>query len=193
MIDIQSIADVELLRESEELECKLALGRDGKGAVPADFWETYSAMANTDGGWVLLGVQEKKGRFEIRGIAEPDRIRRELVDLANNPKKVSVNLLSKDSIKEWSVEGKTLMSVRIPRATRKQRPVFLQGNPLGGNAYRRMHEADQVIGDEEVKRMLADQTQDSLDDRILSHYDLLGVVLGVGSRNEALCVAWGRA
>lgn len=172
MIDIQSIADVELLRESEELECKLALGRDGKGAVPADFWETYSSMANSDGGWVLLGVQEKKGRFEIRGIAEPDRIRRELVDLANNPKKVSVNLLCKDSIKEWVVEGKTLMSVRIPRATRKQRPVFLQGNPLGGNAYRRMHEADQVIGDEEVKRMLADQTQDSLDDRILPHYDL---------------------
>ena len=33
MIEIQTIADLELLRESEELECKLALGRDGKGAL----------------------------------------------------------------------------------------------------------------------------------------------------------------
>jgi predicted HTH transcriptional regulator len=172
MTDIQSISDIELIRESEELECKLALGRDGKGALPVDFWETYSAMANTDGGLVLLGVQEKKGRFEIRGICEPDRIRKELIDLANNPKKVSVNLLTNDSIKEWLVDGKTLMSIWIPRAARKQRPVYLQGNPLGGNAYRRMHESDQKIGDEEVKRMLADQTQDSLDDRILPHHDL---------------------
>lgn len=172
MIELHTAADIEVLRESEELECKLAAGRDGKGALPAEFWPTYSAMANTDGGWVLLGVREKQGRFEVRGIEEPDRIRKELVDLANNPKKVSVNLLRPDSIREWEVEGRRVLSVRIPRAGRKQRPVFLQGNPLGGNAYRRLHEADQVIGDDEVKRMLADQTQDALDDRILPHFDL---------------------
>ena len=33
MIDIQSIADLELLRESVDLECKLAAGRDGQGAL----------------------------------------------------------------------------------------------------------------------------------------------------------------
>ncbi|MEY2726480.1 MAG: hypothetical protein RLZZ458_2347 [Planctomycetota bacterium] len=57
MIDIQSRADLELLRESVDLECKLAAGRDGQGAVPEDFWRTYSSFANTDGGIVLLGVQ----------------------------------------------------------------------------------------------------------------------------------------
>ena len=172
MIEIQTVADLELLRESEELECKLALGRDGKGALPQGFWETYSAMANTDGGWIVLGVQEKQGRFIVRGIEQPDRVRKELVDLANNPNKVSVNLLGRESVEERTVEGKALLVVRIPRATRKQRPVYLNGNPLGGNAYQRLHEADQRIGDESVKRMLADQTQDALDDRILPHFDL---------------------
>lgn len=172
MNEIQSIADLELLRESEELECKLAAGRDGKGALPGDFWPTYSAMANTDGGWVLLGMQERKGRFEVRGVEEPQRLRKELVDLANNPKKVSVNLLRNDSVHEWTLDGRTVVAVRVPRAARKQRPVFLNGNPLGGNAFRRLHEADQVIGDDEVKRMLADQMQDSLDDRILPHFDV---------------------
>lgn len=36
MIDIQTIADLELLRESVDLECKLAAGRDGKGALPEE-------------------------------------------------------------------------------------------------------------------------------------------------------------
>ena len=47
MIDIQSIADLELLRESVDLECKLAAGRDGRGALPEDFWPTYSALEST--------------------------------------------------------------------------------------------------------------------------------------------------
>ncbi len=50
MFDIHTIKDIGFLRESCELECKKAGGRDGRGAVPESFWETYSAMANTDGG-----------------------------------------------------------------------------------------------------------------------------------------------
>lgn len=57
------------LTESVELECKLAAGRDGKGAIPRDLWETYSAFANTHGGVILLGIREKpKGRFRIEGV-----------------------------------------------------------------------------------------------------------------------------
>jgi len=61
MIEIRSRADLTLLRESVELECKLAAGRDGQGALPDDFWPTYSAFANTAGGVVLLGVREMTG------------------------------------------------------------------------------------------------------------------------------------
>lgn len=38
MIEITSVADFSLLRESVEMECKLAAGRDGAGALPEDFW-----------------------------------------------------------------------------------------------------------------------------------------------------------
>ena len=172
MIEIQSIADLELLRESVDLECKKAAGRDGQGELPHDFWETYSAMGNTDGGLVLLGVQEKHGIFSLHPLVNLERIRKELVDLANNPRKVSVNLLGNHSIRELSVGGQTILQVEIPRATRMQRPVYLNGNPLQGNAYRRFHDADQRLSDEEVKRMLAEQTHDTLDDRILKNFDL---------------------
>jgi hypothetical protein len=38
------------LSECCDLECKAAQGRDGRGELPDDFWKSYSAMANTDGG-----------------------------------------------------------------------------------------------------------------------------------------------
>lgn len=44
------LEDLRRLRESVAVECKLAGGRDGQGAVPEDFWATYSAFANTQGG-----------------------------------------------------------------------------------------------------------------------------------------------
>lgn len=172
MIEFTALDDLSLLRESVSLECKLAQGRDGKGALPDDFWPTYSAMANTDGGIVILGVRERKGQFEVAGIENPDKLRTELFNHLNNRQKVSVNLLRDEDVRAWPVEGKTLLVVEIPRARRQQRPVYLRGNPLGGHTYRRLHEGDRPLPDEDVKRMLAEQVEDSRDERILPGYGL---------------------
>lgn len=170
MMMIESLDDLALLRESISLECKLAAGRDGKGALPEDFWPTYSAMANADGGLVVLGMRERKGYFEPVGIDNPDKVRTELFNNLNNRQKVSVNLLTDQHVREWSVQDKTLLVVEIPRARRQQRPVYLTPNPLGGNTYRRLNEGDRQLPDEDVKRMLAEQVEDSRDDRILQNY-----------------------
>lgn len=169
MIGINSIADIALLRESVDLECKLAGGRDGQGAVPDDFWSTYSAFANTQGGVVLFGVREKNGHFDIAGIQNVANLRKELFDCLNNRQKLSVNLLTDTSVREIELEGKT---IEIPRATRKQRPVYLTTNPLAGHTYRRLNNGDCPVPDEGVKRMLAEQVEDSRDTRILTGFGL---------------------
>lgn len=63
MFEIKILEDINNLKETHELECKLAIGHDGKGELPKDFWLTYSAFANTHGGIVLLvlGLKENNG------------------------------------------------------------------------------------------------------------------------------------
>ena len=63
MIDIRTLDDIALLAESAVLECKLAGGRDGRGKLPGDFWESYSALANTDGGIILAGSRQTGSSF----------------------------------------------------------------------------------------------------------------------------------
>ena len=68
--------DVASLAEAYDLECKAAQGRDGRGELPDDVWKSYSAMANADGGVILLGVQEKpRGSFRALGLADVERVR----------------------------------------------------------------------------------------------------------------------
>lgn len=172
MTVIESIADLELLRESVELECKLAAGRDGQGALPEDFWPTYSAFANTRGGLVLLGVREKREQFLVEGVVNVAKVRKDLFVALNNRQKVSVNLLTDAHVHEVTLEGRTIMVIEVPRATRRQQPVYLTGNPLAGHTFRRLNDGDRALPDEEVKRMLAEQVEDSRDDRLPRGYDM---------------------
>jgi predicted HTH transcriptional regulator len=171
-LDLNHLKDLDLLRESIDIECKLAHGKDAQGQLPKDFWPTYSAMANTDGGTILLGIGQRKSRFIVEGVPNPAAVRKQLVDLLPNRNKVSANLLSDRSIQEIELEGKMVLAIHIPRAGRKDKPVYLNGNPFGGNCFRRFDEADQAMSEEEVKLLLAEQSQESLDYRILPKFGM---------------------
>lgn len=172
MLEIDSLEDITALRESVDVECKLAQGRDGKGALPREFWPTYSAFANTQGGDIFLGVRERSGgRFELAGVADPHKLLDELWTGLNNPQKVSVNLLRDRWVRILEIDGKAVVHVHVPAATRKQRPVYLRGNPLTGT-YRRFNSTDHLLGEEQVRRMLAEQVEDSRDNEILRGFGL---------------------
>ncbi|MGE4124214.1 MAG: helix-turn-helix domain-containing protein [Pusillimonas sp.] len=170
-VDLHTLEDINLLGESLELECKLAQGQDGTGEVPKDFWRTYSAMANAQGGVVLFGVQEKAGQFSVAGLKNPAKVRADLFNTLNNRAKVSTNLLNDADVTIVVVDSRNVLVISIPAATRKQKPVFLNGQPLG-NTWLRLNDGDRHCDDETVKRMLAEHLEDERDARILIGFDM---------------------
>ncbi|TMP26689.1 AAA family ATPase [Pseudoalteromonas rubra] len=168
--EIKTLDDISLLRESSELECKQAGGKDGKGAIPKDMWETYSSFANTNGGTIILGLKEKRNQFSPTGIENIEQIKADLFNTVNS-QKVSCNLLTNDSVQEVTIDGKNLLIIYVRRAKREERPVFLNGNPFEGS-YIRAHEADQKLSAERVKRMMAEQIEDSRDNEVLPYFDM---------------------
>ena len=167
-----TLEDIAALSESTDFEAKLAGGRDGRGELPQDIKPTYSAMANTRGGTVCLGLRQLDDEhFEAVGIRNPDRVVKQLWDTLHDRDQVSANVLSLGDVEVITVDGNLLVLVQIPRARRGDRPVFVGKNPLDGT-YIRRHEGDYKCERERVERMLAERSQDSLDGQILERYGL---------------------
>jgi len=163
--------DLAHLREGWDFEAKLAAGRDGKGSLPGSFWETYSAMANTDGGTVVLGVAERSdGSFEVAGLQDAARVEQDLWNLLDNRQKVSANVLAQADVQRQEVDGHDVLVISIPRAPRTSKPIYLNGNPF--NAFRRSREGDRRCSELEVRRMMADASDEPGDAEVLDGFGL---------------------
>ncbi|MBN3196312.1 RNA-binding domain-containing protein [Pectobacterium versatile] len=171
MFLISDLTDLCTLSETSELEFKLAQGKDGLGKLPDDFWPTYSAMANCRGGYVVLGIREKKGEFTVAGIPDINTVKRQLFDLAGSKKKVNVNLLTDQLVQTVTLENKNILIIEIPIARREQKPVYLNNQPMTETWFR-MHEGDHRCSEEQVRRMMAEQVEESRDNRIVQNFDM---------------------
>ena len=107
--------DLGTLREGDRLEFKKS---DGK--LSEDFWPTYSAFANTYGGTIIIGLREDGhgGAVTPVGVKNPDKIINDIWVQANNPQKVSVNVLTGGDVRTEDVDGVTVIVVDVPRAER---------------------------------------------------------------------------
>ena len=167
--------DVDKLLQGGErisLECKKALG-----GIPNSLWETYSAFANTDGGTILLGVEEdtaakaRTKRFSVTGVDDADKLRKDLWNILSNKEKVSVNLLNDSDISVVEVGDKEVIAIHVPRAEYNLRPVYINNNPIRG-AYRRNHEGDYHCTEQMVRMMVRDSFEDGNDRQLIEYYTM---------------------
>lgn len=157
-------------RENDTLECK-----EAKSNVPKrDFRRTYSALANTNGGTILLGVKEdmKAKTYEITGVLDSDEIKKSVWDFVNDSTTISVNLLHNELIKSIDINDKEVVAIQVPRASRVQRPVYINNNPYTGT-YRRGHEGNYACSHDEVQRMIIEaNTNYAFDRTIVNRFTL---------------------
>ena len=169
-MDMQELKQIIYKGEKVDLECKKA-----ESNVPKSVYESYSAFANTKGGYIILGVEEnKKGkpedRFIIQGIENPSR---QLEDFWNtiHSDKVNINILKDEDVFQVTEGMTTLIVIRVPRANFQARPVYIGRNPFTG-AFKRNHEGDYHCTDAEIRSMFRDQNAEGADDMVMEHYTM---------------------
>ena len=92
--------------ESDDLEFKSAAG-----GFPGSFWDTYSAFANSEGGVIVLGVIERKGKFYIDKLSDEqiEKYTKDFWNNVNNRATVSCNLLKTEDVVVEDYNGHKLM------------------------------------------------------------------------------------
>ena len=148
------------LRESSTVELKAS-----HKELPKEFWPSYSAFCNTDGGVIFLGVKESQPYNEIVGVINPDKIMKVLWDQLSNQQKVSFNALSNDSIRVLTQGDKSILMIDIPEVSYLHKPVFLNGNY--SNAYIRSGDGDRKITDAQLRAFIRNATPNSSSDILL--------------------------
>ena len=172
MNKINNIYEILSGGERVTLECKKAT----KG-VPTSLWDTYSAFANTYGGIILLGVvehmneQDNNKRFEIVGVEDADKIRKDLWNTVNSREKVNINLLYDDDIQTIDINGRKVIAINVPRADYTVRPIYINNN-LSKGTFKRNHEGDYHCTEQELKMMLRDANEAGNDGLLLEYYTM---------------------
>ena len=127
---------------------------------------------HTYGGVILLGVEEEKdGSFVTSGLRNSDKLIKDFWNIINNVNKVSVNLLTDNSITTYTeTNGDEIIAIEVPRAERSERPVYINDNPMKGT-FRRNHEGDYHCTKREINAMIRDNSEKTMDTKIID--DLL--------------------
>ena len=137
-MNMQELKELIYQGEKVDIECKKA-----EKNVPKSAYESYSAFANTKGGYIILGVREDKTktdpkeRFIIQGIEDAPKQKEDFWNTING-NKVNINLLTDDDVKIVEDGSISLVVIHVPRADFNMRPVYVGENPYKGT-YKRLN------------------------------------------------------
>ena len=164
----QEIMELLNIGENREVEFKESYKK-----LPKSLWETYSSFANTRGGIIVLGIKENKETkmCTIEGVEEVNNILKDFWNTINNSEKVSCNILNDDCLEIMKAENRMLIIVNVPNANRKDKPIYINNNPITGT-YKRYHDGDYRCNKKEIQVLFSESTEESKDEIILNEFNI---------------------
>ena len=156
---------VERLHDKEALDLEF---KSARGGIDKSVWETVSAFANTNGGWLILGVTDEG---EPIGVGDGHERSKQFLDLIRNRSKISSSVCGATDVDISYLGENALVVIRVPAAPRRERPVYVGRNPYEGTFVRR-GESDYRCTKPEVDRMMREASDVAADSMVLPHFDL---------------------
>ncbi|MGH3778169.1 MAG: ATP-binding protein [Pseudonocardiaceae bacterium] len=145
--------NVKVLDEPAEVEVKAAVG-----GLPKSVVETVSAFSNTNGGLIVLGVDEKAGFTPVR-LPDPAKLRDDLVSAVSDqlvpPVRPSVELVE--------VDGAVLVVAEIVAMPSGQRPCYVASRGIATGSFVRVGDGDRRMTQEEIGLAIANRGQPRYD------------------------------
>ena len=177
----------EILMYGEKLTVEI---KKSTNEIPKSVWETYSSFANTNGGIILLGVEENMQtddtdtKFVVKGINHPEKRIKEFWDTINSSK-VSSNILMDHHVGQCEMDDGVVVWIKVPQADYRSKPIYINENPFKGS-FKRNFEGDYHCSEEEVRAMIRDADDKGEDSRLLEGFTMEDIDMNSlrGYRNQ---------
>ena len=147
---------IERLRGYEWNDVEFKRARRG---VPDSAYETVSAFSNTEGGWLVFGIRDSAGGYEIVGVPEVDKVQNDFLSVLRSGQKLNRVIVAKERLIED--DGRTLLVFHIPEARRQDKPVYLNGDIR--RSFLRRGAGDERCTQAEIERLLRDAADERHD------------------------------
>ncbi|MDN5081981.1 RNA-binding domain-containing protein [Aliarcobacter butzleri] len=154
------------LGENSDIEFKSA-----KGGLPKSLWESVSAFANTNGGYIILGVEENNGKFELGSLKNSSTLIKSFWDLHNSSQKLSSPLCKEKDIDVIKIDDNEVVIIHINQAHRTLRPIFINANPYTGT-YKRNSDGDYRCTEIEIRQMIRDASDEPQDFGLIEKFSI---------------------
>lgn len=143
----------ELLARLNDIEWNDFEVKEASGGIPKSMWETVSAFSNTEGGWIILGVKEKKtskgSKFIVNGVPNPEQMEQDIITTLRSRTKFNAPISCKAM--RYNIDEIDILAFEIPLSP--HRPVAIKSN---GEVYIRTGSGDTLATDMEVDAIVRD-------------------------------------
>ena len=157
----------ELLERIKGYEWTDAEFKKAQKSVPDDAYKTVAAFSNTGGGWLVFGIQDNHGSFEIVGVLEVDRVQNDFLSTLRAGQKLNCIVNADGHIIEHGDD--TLLVFYIPESQRHEKPVYLNNDIR--KSYIRRGGGDEQCTKIEIERFLRDASHERYDCQRMENLD----------------------
>ena len=130
--------------------------------VPESAYETVSAFANSGGGRLVFGIQEKDGEYDVAGVLDVDKVQNDFLSALRAENKVNHDIQVESELLE--IDGKAILIFTISEAPRQNKPLYLNGDIR--RSFIRRGGCDHRCTMTEIERFLRDAAEERWDGQV---------------------------